>query len=497
MFIGVEKLNEAYCRLEFSDHSQMLELREFTSFYAPNYKYNPKFKARIWDGKVSYYDARKNLFPIGCLPELGKFCKRFSYELRIPRDFIEHREKFTQDDLNLLSSKIFKETFKLRDYQEDAIIKAINSKRGVVLSSTGSGKSSIQYAIIRQLLDEGKKILLVVPSINLVSQMYSDFEDYGFDNIDSYTTRMFSGQTPNFKKQLLITTYQSLLKKDADFFERYNVLINDECHSVRSVELQNIAKKCYNAEYRLGFTGTLPREPSEMFNVYAMLGPVIFEQRSKELIDRGLLSNITVVNTFLKYPRSVEKDSRGRAYHDEINLIETTPIRHKFFKYLFEKLPDEQNTLILVNHIEHLKELETYIANNTADKYQLYVIHGQIDGKLREEIRKTTEQQSNVIILASFGTMSVGVNIKKLHNVVFAASSKSEIRVLQSIGRGLRLHETKSKMILWDVIDDFSYKTKSGNIQKNHVYKHWETRARYYQEQGFDTINRKFVLEEL
>jgi superfamily II DNA or RNA helicase len=496
MLIEVEKLSEVYCQIK-ADSSQFLELREFTSFYVPNYRFHPKFKARIWDGKVSYYDARKNLFPIGCLPELKRFCDKFSYGLKISPNVIMNHKKYGDSELLEYYPTVLKDGMSPRDYQHDAVKACLNNRRGVALSATGSGKSLIQYLIIRKLLEEDNKVLLIVPSISLVGQMYSDFRDYGWSDIEDGVECLHGGLKPTYKKQVLITTYQSLLNKETPFFEQYTAVINDECHGVRSVELQNIGKKCINANTRLGFTGTIPREPSEFFNVHAMIGPVVFEQKSKELMERGLLSGITVVNTVLKYPQYVLKESKGRNYHDEVNLIETTGIRNKFFGYLFKNLPDNQNTLILVNHIEHLKEIERYLETNIDDKYQLYVIHGQISAELREEIRQVTDKSSNVIILASYGTMSTGVSIRKLHNVVFGSSCKSEIRVLQSIGRGLRLHESKSKMILWDMVDDFTRVTRTGNIDKNHVYKHWEFRTKYYKEQGFDCLKKTINLEEL
>ncbi len=491
----VEKVDNVDLRVR-CDMGQKMELKAFSSFYAPAYQYHPKFKMRIWDGKVSYFDVRNSTIPIGMFPELFKFAKKFNYKLKLEFDVNELKpQEVTDEFLGEFYEKLFESTdIKPRDYQHDAIKSALNNRRGVIQAATGAGKSLIIYSLIRYLMAEGKKIMLVVPSVSLVNQMYSDFVDYGWLKAFEHVEKLYSGQKPTFGKQVLITTYQSLMRKGPAFFEPYEAIINDEAHTVKSVELQKIAKKCINADTRLGLTGTMPKELSDKYNIQGMLGPVIYNVKSKTLIDRGVLSKIKVVNTFLQYPDAIKQLGKRRSYHDEIRLIEETEERNNVFKYLFDKFPDGQNSIILADRLEHLDSITKYIEENVDDKYTLYVINGSVKADDRELIRKKIETEDNVILVATYGTVSTGINIKRIHNVILASSSKSEIRVLQSIGRGLRTHDNKEGVIIFDLIDDFSYENRNGGLVKNHVYRHWDERYKYYTEQEFPVYKKNVNL---
>ena len=488
----IEKLNNVYLRVR-CDMGQKMELRSFSSFYAPAYQYHPKFKMRIWDGKVSYFNTKDNTIPIGLLPELFKFAKKYCYKIKLDFDVDELKPEEVEDEfLQTFYYKLFTGTgITPRDYQHDAIKSALNNRRGIIQSCTGSGKSLIIYCLIRYLLAEGENIVLVVPSVSLVNQMFSDFvEDYGWLSAHEQVEKLYSGQKPTFKKPVLITTYQSLMKKPPAFFERFGALINDEAHSVKSIELQKVAQKCSNADTRIGLTGTMPKELSDKYNIQGMLGPVIFNLKSSKLISEGTLAQIKVVNTFLRYPEAVSKLGRGRNYHEEIKLIEQTPERNQAFKYIFDKLPESDNSIILVDRLEHLASITEYIKKEIGNKYTLYVINGSVKADDREVIRRTIDNEKNVILIATYGTVSTGINIKRIHNVILASSSKSEIRILQSIGRGLRTHEDKTGVVIWDIIDDFSYETRNGSLKKNHTYRHWEERYKYYNEQEFPVYKK-------
>jgi hypothetical protein len=339
-----------------------------------------------------------------------------------------------------------------------------------------SGKSLVIYTIIRFLIATGNRIMLVVPNVSLVNQMYSDFVDYGWYTVNKHVEKLYSGEKPTFGKDVLITTYQSLMKRPPAFFAPYTSIMNDEAHSVKSLELQKISKKCVNASARLGFTGTLPKNDADKYNIQGALGPVIFKYKTKALVDQGVLAQIKIANCFIKYPDHIAMLGRRRQYHDEIDLIENTYERNHAFKYVFNSIPDGQNTIIFVNHIDHLNKIAEYLEEKLDDKYTLYIIHGGIKPEARETIRKTIDKEHDSILIATYGAASTGINIKRIHNVILGSSSKSEIRVLQTIGRGLRKHAQN---------DDFAYKNKNGNLTKNHVYNHWEERFLYYKEQEF------------
>ena len=489
----LEKLNEVYFRVS-GDYEELIQFRRFVSYYTPGYMFSPKYRNHMWDGKISYYDARNGTFPIGLYHKVVEFCKNFERPLEVSADVIEKRVPETIDDIKDFT-KTLDLPFELRDYQLEEVSAAMTKGRGVIVSATGSGKSLVIYTIIRKILKETDgKVLLVVPKVALVEQMYSDFASYNWDDEPAYVEKLYADQKPTFKKRVLITTYQSIMKKNADFFNDFVALLNDEAHTVKSTMLQNIAKKCVNAKFRIGFTGTMPKETCDNYNITGMLGQQIYELKSKELIDEGILSKLTVVNLFLKYPEEVFKQGKNRSYPEEVSLIEKSTCRMQAFDYIISNIPSGQNTLIMVNHLDHLKELKDHLEAKYGDKMKVYEISGSTDPKKRETLRKEMDEKRNVILVATYGTMSTGVNIKKIHNIIFGSSSMSEIRVLQSIGRGLRTHKSKERLILWDLIDDFSYITRNGKQKKNYMFKHWDARYLYYQEQEFPCIKRTLTL---
>ena len=491
--IELYKYDQMHMRV-VCDIGTHLEIKEHVSCYAANYKFHPKFKARIWNGKISYYDLKNHLYPIGLLPQLFECAKKFGYKINFNFDVGELTENITDQSIDDLCDSIFKSGFELRDYQFDAVKKSLTNKRGICLSATGSGKSSMIYTIFRYFIDVlgKKKTMLIVPNTSLVEQMYSDFLDYGWNDINDYVTKLYSGRKPDYKKPILITTWQSIYKQPESFFKDFDAVVIDECQNAKSMSISSVMKKCINSDYRLGFTGTLPTELSDVMNIKSSLGPVIFELKSKTLIDKGVLSMIYIANLLLKYPEEIIKVQKNRSYPEEIRFIESYEKRNTAFEFIFKHIENKQNTLILCNHIDHLKSIEDYITHNLSNKYTLYTIHGEIKTSQREEIRALMEHGENVILLASYGTMSAGVNIKRIHNVIFASSSKSKIRVLQSIGRGLRTHASKEYVVLWDMIDDMTYEKRTGTIGKNYTYQHWEERMNYYNDQGFKYHNVEF-----
>ena len=353
-----------------------------------------------------------------------------------------------------------------------------------------SGKSYSIYLIFRYLLARGKKkMMLIVPNTSLVEQMFTDFIDYGWTEINKHVTKLYSGKKPDYSKPILITTWQSIYKQDEEFFKDFDAVVIDEAHNTKSQSIQTVMKKCKKADYRLGFTGTLPTEKADDFNIKSVLGPVIYELKSRELIDRGILSKIYIANLILKYPKEIIDVQNGRIYREEVKFIESYHGRNKAFRFIFDYIPDKHNTLILCGHIDHLEAIHEHLKSILDKKYIIYIIHGKIDAEEREDIRRLMEKGENVVLLATYGTVSTGINIKRIHNVIFASSSKSKIRVLQSIGRGLRTHESKDHVVIWDLIDDMSKVSKLGNVHKNYMVQHWEERQKYFIEQGFISHN--------
>ncbi|MFW6282045.1 MAG: DEAD/DEAH box helicase family protein [bacterium] len=508
--LELDKLNEVYFRIKNLNTSQALEIKEHFSCYIEQHWFNPKVKAKIWDGRISFYDWREQTIPIGLFPQFIKFCNKFGYQYKLNFDKEELFNHISDEDLQQLYEVIFQGTeYEPRDYQHEAIKKALKFKRGVIESPTASGKSLAVYSIIRFILGitEGK-ILLIVPNINLVNQMFSDFSDYGWKHAENFCSLIFhKSDKVDWNRPIIISTWQSIYKKSQSFFEQFDAVLVDETHGASSNSINSCLKKCVNAEYRIGLTGTMPKELINQFTIYGYLGPKIFELKSSELIDKGVLSKIKIANLLLKYPDEIiyrywhsdDGNIQKYSYNEELDVIYENKDRNKVFNYILNKVDKKQNVLVLCSKISHLKEIKKYLEENFKDR-SVYEIYGDIEGDERERIRKLANVDDGVIIVGTWKTMSTGINIKKLHHVIFASSLKSRIKILQSIGRGLRTHETKDKVLIWDIIDDLTWINTWRDKEvkhKNQVYKHWKERLRYYEDQGFQNLTKKINLKDI
>jgi superfamily II DNA or RNA helicase len=490
---------------------QAFELKEYFSCYATNYKFNPKFKAKMWNGKISFFNIHDKTLPIGLLAYLKPFLKKFKYKIRFEFDRTKLKNEITSEDLTSFHNVLFdgvknngKPVYP-RDYQHEAILSALQHKRGVLEAATGAGKSIIIYSIIRFIMEHVKgKVLLVVPSINLVSQMFSDFREYGWwDNYDDVSLLYGTSKNYDPKKKVLISTWQSIHKKGQKFFEQFDAVLVDETHNAKSTSIQTVLKKCVNAEYKLGMTGTLPTEQIDRFNIFGYLGPVIYKLRSHELISRGFLSDIRIINTYLRYTSAEVSANRKRKYAEEISFITKNEKRNKVLKHIIssKNVKESENILILAQRLNHIDSIEKYLKDEYPNRTVLK-ISGVTNPEERERIRQYVECNDSVILVATYGTLSTGVNIPKLHHVIFASFYKSKIKVLQSIGRGLRLHKSKKIIYIWDIIDDMRWKKKKRKNSTeeygyNYAFKHFLERKVFYSEQRFKSIDMRLKLEEL
>ena len=502
--IELDKLDEVHFQIKNIDRSTALELREHFSCFVDNYFFHPKYRAKLWDGRISFYDWASQTIPIGLFPQFVKFCHQFGYEYQANFGRDEILNDISDDEFEEYYQAIFKnEDISPRDYQDECIKKALRMKRGIIESPTGSGKSLVIYSIIRFILGIAKgKILLIVPNVSLVNQMFSDFQDYGWEHTETYCSLIFSGSKKvNPECPIVISTWQSIYKRGSSFFDQFQAVIVDETHGAKSNSIQTCLKKCVNAEYRIGLTGTMPEELHNQYTIFGYLGPRIFEMKSSELIEIGVLSKIRIANLMLEYPKETvhrywhneDGKMQKNTYQEELDVIYGSLDRNKIFKYIIDKLKKEENILILCHRISHLKDIKDYLEKNFPDRH-IYEIYGKTEAEEREKIRKLTDIQGSTIILGTFATMSTGINIKRLHHVIFASSYRSKIKVLQSIGRGLRTHETKDKLIVWDIVDDLTWVHTWGDkevLHKNHVYNHWMNRLEYYDKQGFQYLTKK------
>ena len=486
MIVECEKLNSSFCKVICEEYDIILDINAWFSVFTDGYQFSPSYKMHLWDGKTKFFNLKNQILPIGLKGSLKKFCEKNGYEYK--ESGFENYEEFNSDEFKSLTDK-FVTKLTMREYQAQATKIALNKRMGILECCTSSGKSLMIYDFIRIILSKGiKKVLLIVPNVSLVEQMYSDFKNYGWNDINDYVELLYAGKIPTYKTPVLITTWQSLKDKSLDFFEEIDAVICDECHNSKANVINKILKACVNTKYRIGTTGTLPTSNCDLMYITGVLGNSIFKITSKELIDKGFLTKMTIANIFLKYPFDFIKVNHGRNYPEEVKIVEEYKNRLKSLDIIFSHTPADHNVLLLVNHIEHLKETAEYIMNKFTDR-KVKVMSGSVKAAEREFIRLSVENETGLVIVATYGVASTGINMPKLHDVILFANSKSKIRVLQSLGRGLRKHEGKNKVILYDIIDDLSYITKKGKTIYNYLYKHWIDRNKYYKEQEFPQIS--------
>ena len=480
----LHKLNEAYIKVE-CEKSISQELSSYFSFRVPGYQFVPAYKNKLWDGFIRLYDLRTNQIYHGLVPYIQKFCAERNYTSDI------NSEISVTESFSLVEAVDFIRTLDLpheiRDYQLNAFVQAVRNRRLLLLSPTASGKSLIIYVILRWLQEsEYKRGLLIVPTTSLVEQMYTDFESYGYDS-EKYCHRQYSGKEKHTNKLLTITTWQSIYKNDADYFEQFDFVMGDEAHQFKAKSLTTILSGCTNAKYRIGTTGTLDGTQTHRLVLEGLFGPVYKATTTSELIDKGQLASFKIKCLILKHNEAVCKQARDWDYNTEIDYIVQNPARNEFIRNLALSL--NGNTLILFQFVEkHGKDLYSIIKDSVKNRHVFFVFGGT-DVEVRESVRAITEKEKDAIIVASYGTFSTGVNIRNLHNIIFASPSKSRIRNLQSIGRGLRKGDNKEEAVLFDIADDF----RIGKFV-NYTLKHFIERVKIYDDEKF---NYKFYNIEL
>jgi len=474
--IIIQKKNEIYLKVECEPHIKY-ELSEYFTFEVPGAKFMPQFRSKHWDGLIRLFSTHTGEIYVGLLDKLISWAKKSEYSVEFKDNKFygspfEENEMISFEGVVDFMNRI--SVHKPRDYQIDAVYDALKYNRKLLISPTASGKSLMIYSIVRYFVEKEKDILLIVPTTSLVEQMYKDFEDYGWDS-EKYCHKIYSGKEKNTNKNVVITTWQSIYNLPRSFFENFDVVIGDEAHQFKSKSLVGIMTKMDNAKYRFGFTGTLDGSQTHKWVLEGLFGPSYKVTQTKELIEKGHLSKLQIKVLLLKH-----NENKFNEYEEEIQYLITHERRNKFIKNLVLDL--KGNSLLLFNRVEtHGQPLYELINNSASGKRKIFFVHGGIDAEQREQVREITEKENDAIIVASYGTFSTGINIKNLHNVVFASQSKSRIRNLQSIGRVLRKGENKKQAVLYDIADDITYKSK-----KNYTLNHLVERVKIYNEEQFN-----------
>jgi len=472
----ISKSNEVFLKINTEPHIEY-ELRDHFKFEVPNAKFMPQYRGRNWNGEIHLYDMRSKQIYVGLLDKIVNFCKQYGYSYKFEDNKFYGTPYEENDGISYEGVKDYMSSIcshSPRKYQIEGVFDALKHNRKLLISPTASGKSLMIYSLVRYYVDKGQKILLVVPTTSLVEQMYKDFLDYGWD-ADSYCHRIYSGRDKSNEASVTITTWQSVYKLERSFFEEYNVIIGDEAHLFKSKSLIQIMTKLHHAKYRFGFTGTLDGTQTHKWVLEGLFGPSYTVTRTDELMQQGHLSQLDIQCLVLKHlPQTFD------TYEDEIQYLISHEQRNNFIKNLTLDL--KGNSLVLFQRVEsHGAVLYEKINKNKGENRKVFFIHGGVDAEERELVREITERENNAIIVASYGTFSTGINIKNLHNVIFASPSKSRVRNLQSIGRVLRKGKDKVKATLYDISDDCSTKSR-----KNYTLNHFIERIKIYNEEKFN-----------
>jgi superfamily II DNA or RNA helicase len=508
--IIVESIDNSFLYLD-TDPAIARELSDYFSFMTPNYRFMPKYKNGLWDGKSRLYKIIGSTLPAGLYGILLKFASDNDYSVidrRTPIPIETPLESEIEDFLIELNPYADRKQIQHHDYQIEAVKSSILNSRATIVSATSSGKSLIIYSLIRWYQKKIKgKILVLVPTVNLVSQMHSDFDDYsevdGFWDAEEEVHKIQQGRKKNSEKQIYVSTWQSVYKMPEEYFDQFDVILCDEVHGASAASIIGIMEKSKNAFIRIGFTGTLKNMKLHQLTIVGLFGDIKRVTSARDLMDRGFITKLDVRFMVLKYNQSICKEINRKVvekitptgkkiyrknYIVEMDFITQCMARNLYICNLVSVLPG--NTLVLFNKVQkHGKPLYELMKNRLDNKKNVYYISGETKVDNRERIRGSIEKEKDSVLVASYGTLSTGVNIKSLQFVVFASPYKSEIKVLQSIGRILRKKEGKNKAVLFDIVDDFRY-----NKYVNYSFKHFQKRFDIYKNEKFPIDISEFKL---
>jgi superfamily II DNA or RNA helicase len=480
--ITFKKKNDVYLEFE-GDKADLRMLSDYFTFKVPGAEFTPQFRNKFWDGKIRLANLRESTIYAGLTSDITKFAKDMDVECYFEGSEYNFpgREQVIEDKILDDFLGALKLPFEIRDYQYDAIRIGIEKQRALILSPTASGKSLIVYCLMRWWREiHDRKILIIVPTISLVGQLISDFHNYSngsFNDVAGIT----AGADKEPEARVVVSTWQSIHKLPASWFAKFGSVVVDEVHHAQSKSIQAIMNKMLICPDRIGLTGTLQDTKTHELVLKGLFGSVTKLISTKELMERDQVSQMDIRLLQLNYSDEDRKKVKDMTYNDEVEFIVTHEKRNKLVAKMAATLPG--NTLVVFLRLEHGKDIYEYI--NTEKK--LYYVAGETDKDSREAVRQMAESD-DVVIVASLGVFSTGVNIRNLHNLIFAHPTKSKIKVLQSIGRVLRKSDNGQKATVFDIIDDLKYKSRD-----NFALRHSNERFKYYTLEGFDykinTIN--------
>jgi len=479
-YLIIDKLDEVYLKIE-ADADIRRELGEYFTFEVPGFKFMPQFRNRVWDGKIRLFSYATGKIYTGLYNYILNWCNENNVQVvdgtKIKDTNIDDKkiDQFIKA-LNIPNINV-------RDYQKEAFVHAVKKNRCLLLSPTASGKSLIIYLIIifnllRLKESKQNKILIVVPTTSLVEQLFKDFKDYGY-NSERNVHKIYQGHDKETNKRVIITTWQSVYNMPKKWFSDIGTVIGDEAHLFKAVSLTKIMTKLTKCKYRVGLTGTLDGTKTHKLVLEGLFGNVNKVVSTTELMEKGKLSALKIFCLVLQHGKTERDFIKDKTYQEEMDFLVSNEKRNKYIRNLCLSL--QGNSLCLFQYVEKHGEILKQLIEEKAENKKIFYVHGGVEAEEREKIRFITEKSDNTIIIASYGTFSTGINIRNLHNIVFASPSKSRIRNLQSIGRGLRLKDNDSSATLYDISDDLTH-----NEKENYTLAHFRERINIYNEEDFD-----------
>lgn len=459
--IRIKKLDELSIQIITDDRAYIIGAKDYFTDYVEGFRFQPRFKAGGWDGKISMLSGNRSL-PYGLLFDLIKFHKTYykDIELKIDddvKDFFTGVWVDPEYDLNIFP----------RPYQIECIDACLKYRSGIIVAATASGKSCTITYIIKALMSENKikKALIIVPTINLVTQFHTDMIEYGID--EHLLGRVYS-KIKEFDKEIVISTWQTL-SKNYDRLDEFDCVICDEVHSAKAYIIRTILSRCTKAKFRYGFTGTMPPTKLETWNVKAYLGPILKTFGAAELAEQGYISHCKVNYININYHN---RDKYTGDYNSVKEMVFNNPNRLAFIRRTVATL--DGNVLVLVGKVEKEGELLKQYLSDIKDK-EVVFIWGDTKPEEREFWRLELGKRNNIILIATYQLFQLGINAPTLKYLLFATPYKSKIRTLQSIGRTLRLHENKDNAVIFDIADNVPF-----------LEDHAARRMRYYKSEKFE-----------
>jgi superfamily II DNA or RNA helicase len=509
--------------IKAENKTELRGIKNWFNRYEEGYMFNPRFKMKVWDGKVTEYDVKTGTIPMGLWREAVRCCQEFGY----PCKFINKNEfpinrSVKMEMLERFYDEFFEgytidgNPFKIRDYQIQCAYNILKSRYCNISVATSGGKTLIFSLVLFYLLAnqaKGKKFLLVVPSKTLVTQFYDDLLEFNRGKLDINIQEIFAENEkprtthPDREPNMVIGTFQSLVEYDKTYFKQFWSITSDEGHKGASASYRKINKRTFrNAYYRWGMSGSFYKDDTaDQMKIMAVTGPVVDIVKARKLMDAGYITKVKIKGVLMHHNdyefaerlEIVASRDKKSCYDLECEKIQESEERLMIINKIVSAC--KANTLVLFHNTEYGQRLLEYLQSRNPD-LEFHYIDGKVSNKKRNVIKKEMEKTDKVrILVASFGCLSTGVSIKAITNVIFTQSFKKAQVIIQSIGRALRLHKDKKLAVIFDLVDIFktdNYARRTRSQFKNILLTHWEKRTAIYEEEEYPTETMSLQLKE-